>query len=75
MVGVIIEQSCKKFNILHIQKVLFGGKKFAHNNFIYRVSQKEMSVFWEDIVLVILSKTVYKYMFPACCFTVQLQNC
>jgi len=29
---------------------------------LYRVSQEEMSIFWEVIVLVILSKRVYMYV-------------
>jgi len=43
----------------------------------YKVSQKEMSVFWEVIVPVILSKKVsYLERFPRYSyFTVQLQNC
>jgi hypothetical protein len=31
---------------------------------LYRVSQEEMSIFWEVIVLVILSKKVYIYTCP-----------
>jgi hypothetical protein len=31
---------------------------------LYRVSQEERSIFWDVIVSVILSKTVYKYMCP-----------
>jgi hypothetical protein len=31
---------------------------------IYRVSQEEISVFWEVIVSVILSKRVFMYMCP-----------
>ena len=32
--------------------------------YIYRVSQEERSIFWEDIVSVILSKNVYMNMCP-----------
>jgi len=32
--------------------------------YIYRVSQEERSMFWEDIISVILSKNVYMNMCP-----------
>jgi hypothetical protein len=31
---------------------------------IYRVSQKERSIFWEVVVSVIVSKKLYMYMYP-----------
>ena len=32
--------------------------------YIYRMSQEEMSAFWEDVVSVILSRNIYMNMFP-----------
>jgi hypothetical protein len=37
---------------------------FSSNSYIHRVCQEEMSIFWEVIVSVILSKKCYMYMCP-----------
>jgi hypothetical protein len=43
-------------------------KAWADRGLVYRVSQKEMSIFWEVVVLVIVSKKVYMYIYliPNC---------
>ena len=50
---------------MHIQLVrCLGYHWYSNTNNIYRVSQEERSIFWEVIVLVILSKNVYMNMCP-----------
>jgi hypothetical protein len=41
---------------------MWGEKRGVQNYFVYRVSREEMSIFWEVIVSVILSKKVYMYV-------------
>jgi hypothetical protein len=46
------------------ENTLYIGAPSTLKPLIYRVPQEEMSVFWEVIVSVILSKEVYMYMCP-----------